>query len=305
MSNVNRQFLLGKIETTYGTSSAPVAANAILVEDLDITPMEASGAQPNGANGTFSKEASIPYDTHVRIRFSYDLTTGTAKGVAPPYGVFLRGCAMQEVITASTSVAYNPLHTAFEGMTIFAYIGNTLHEIAGCRGTWSLSVQRGLPKLQFEFMGLFKAPTDVTPPTPVYSGQLQPAPANKANTAFTLGGAALVLHSLQLQFGNQPVYRDKPNYEAVDIDDRVIAGTIQVHQPALATFNAFARAAAATMTPLSLTHTLAPTRAAQVLAATLQVTKPAYAADGKQRLLSMAVNGTRNAGAHDAQIILT
>ncbi len=305
MSNTNRQFILGKIESVYGTSSAPVAANAILVEDLNIVPVEATKAQPNAANGSFSKELGIPYDVHVRVRFTCDLTTGSAKGIAPPFGVFLRACAMQEVIVASTSVTYNPLHAAFEGVTIFGYIGNTLHEIVGCRGTWTLVAQNGLPKLQFEFVGLFKAPSDVTPPTPAYTGQLQPKPVNKANTAFTLGGAALVLHSLQLQYGNQPQYRDKPNYEAVDLDDRNISGTIQVHQPALATFDAWARFGAATMTPLVLTHTLASTRAAQVLAATLQIDKPAYGEDGKQRLVIMPFTATRNAGAHDVQIILT
>lgn len=297
MTNTNKQLLLGKIETIYGTDPVPTgAANAMWVEGLEVVPLESAEAKSEVATGDFTKAVDTPYDEMARVSFIFDLTCASAAADAPPiFGYLLRACAMQEVIAAGVSVKYTPVYAAWESATLYAYMGDTLHKIVGARGTWTITVQRGLPKIKFDMQGFFVDPADVVVPAPTYSGQLKPKPINKDNTAFVIGGASLILNSYTLQANTQLQFRDRPNYRAVDVEDGAPGGTIVVHQPPLATFDAFAKAKAP-VTPVAatLTHTLAVGRSIAIDTPVLQIKKPTYTADGKQRLLNMPVEVKRN-----------
>ncbi len=300
MASIKKQLMLLKIETVYGTDPVPAGANALLVEGLEIMPLEMTAVAPDYALAGFSKEKSVPAELQAKVKFSADFVPSGVADTPPAYGPALRACGMAEGITAGVSVAYTPISEGFEGVTIYAFAGDTRHKIVGARGTVSLDCQAGKPpKLNFEMTGTFADPGDVALPTPTYAGLLPAKPVSKAATAFTANGVQLVLNAFSLNLGNTVVFRDRPNYQSVDIDDRSIAGSFSVHQPALAAFNAFALATAPTTFVTELTHTVAAGHAAKATVAVTQISKPSYGGDGNQRLVVCPFDARRNAGGAD------
>ncbi len=307
MSNDKIQLLLGKIETTYGVDSTPAGAtNALLVEGLDIKPLEMSLQEREHARLGFDTENAPPADLMAKVSFSIDLSTSDAAGTAPQFGPLLRACGMAETVSAGVSVAYAPAATAFESITLWGFKGATKHAIVGARGTFSIdAAPRALPKIRFDMIGLFADPTDGALPSMTYAQLLPPKPVNKANTAFTANSFAAVLHAFQLNLGVNAVYRDKPNYEAVDIDARATAGSFTVHKPALASLNHFTLGKTPTPIPLVLTHTLAAGRAAAISLPACQLGNPTYSADGNQRLVAAPFNVRRNGSSAAVSLTFT
>lgn len=300
MSNLKIQLVLAKIESVYLTDPVPTGvANAMLVAGLKVTPLDQQEVERDFALNGFDTEASIPYGSMVRISFTTDMVpSSVAADTPPPTSVLWRACAFQETIVAATSVAYVPITASMESATLYAYQGDTLHKIKGARGTVTMDCTGAEPRLSWELTGVFSDPTDGALPTPTYPGALAPKPVNKANTDFTLNAATVALNQFSFQVGNKIVYRDKPNYESIDIDDRTSQGTLQFHQPALATLNAFtlagSRGTAPTLVAAALTHKLGGGRNVALAITKLQLQKPDYGADGNQRLISAGFMVRRN-----------
>ena len=61
----------------------------------------------------------------------------------------------------------------------------------GCRGSFGINIARGaIPKLNFNFMGIYAAPSDAAALTPDFSGFQDPLGPNSTNTpTITLFGA--------------------------------------------------------------------------------------------------------------------
>lgn len=309
MSNIKIQTILGKIETVYGTDSTPGNANALLVEGLDITPLDMNPVSVDYALLGFSKEKSIPAEKMARVKFTSDFVPSGTVDVPPAYGFALRACGLQEAITAGVSVAYTPIAPAVEGASFYIWQSGTRHKLSGARGTFTLDAQPGkLPKLNFDFIGYYSTPTDVALPAPTYSNQAAPKPINKANTTFTVNAGSnvnLELNAFSFQLANSLVYRDRPHYESIDVDDRAPTGSLSVHQPALATFNAFSIAETPTMMSIDLLHTVAASRTARLTAPVSQLGKPAYGADGNKRLVTAPFDVRRNGAGADFTILFT
>lgn len=202
------QALLAKIETTYGTDSAPTgAANAILASNVKISPMEGNDVKREFERPALGGRPSIAAGLFSKITFQVEVKGAGTAGTAPAIAVLLRACAMAETIVVATSVTYNPVSANHESATIYFNSDGVNYVLRGARGTFKYMLNaQGIPMLEFELTGLFSQPAAVAMPVPNYGTQLTQMPqvATTANTpTFTLGGVSLPLRTFTFSAGNE------------------------------------------------------------------------------------------------------
>lgn len=130
-----KKVVLAKIEATYGAVvSMTGAANAMLVKDLKIMPMEGQDIERGLDLPWFGNDGTIPADLHVKVTFKIELEGSGTLGVAPRYSVFLRACGLQETIVALTSVTYTPIAPLHESATLTWNVDGLQQLVKGLRG---------------------------------------------------------------------------------------------------------------------------------------------------------------------------
>ncbi|NEX47601.1 phage tail tube protein [Pseudotabrizicola algicola] len=261
--------LLAKIEAEYGTDATPTGAdNAILATEVRLTPMEGQDVNRNLELPWLGAQASIPTELHAKLAFRVEMTPSGTVGTAPAWGVLLRGCAIAEVITAATSVAYNPVTNGHESVTLYLWIAGTQYRLRGARGTCTLRVNaQGIPYLEFEFTGLWSKPTEVVQPTPALAAQLanKPRVGTTANTpVYTYNAVPLVMRSFALNFGNAVETRFLIGSESILITDKAETIETTVEAVPLTTLDPFALAESQTAAALALTHGIVAGRIASL-----------------------------------------
>jgi hypothetical protein len=177
-----RRALIGKIEGTYATDSAPTgAANALIVRNLDWTPLSPGyAARDNVALPYLGRLSSKTAIKRGMIEFDAELTGAAAAGTPPPYGALLRACGLSETIVASTSVTYAPISAAFESVSLYANIDGLQQKLLGTRGSCALRFRNEeIPLVHFRLLALYAVPTDTALPTLTLTPYQAPVPVNK------------------------------------------------------------------------------------------------------------------------------
>lgn len=251
------KILLAKIESSYGNDATPTgAANAVLATNIELSPMEGSDVSRELERAFLGAQPTIPTELQARISFNVELSPSGVAGTAPAWGVLLRACACAETIAAGTSVTYNPVSGGHESATIHLIIGSTAFAIVGARGTAKFVLNaQAVPRIEFEFTGLFTQPAEGARPTPDISGFKTPQLVTDANTtSFTLAGTALVMRSASLDLANAVEGRFLVGSEKVLITDRSEVIETTVEAVPLTTFNPYALAAAQTQVAVNVVH---------------------------------------------------
>ena len=153
---VRNSAILAKTETTYGTDPTPTgAANAILVSNLSITPLNAQNVSRDLIRGYFGGSEQLVGNAYVECKFDVELSGSGAAGTAPAYGPLLIGCGMAETVTATYHVVYDPISASQKGTTIWYYVDGVKHVLNGARGTFEIAMGLGeRPVMRFTFLGL-------------------------------------------------------------------------------------------------------------------------------------------------------
>ena len=132
---VRKTVILSKIETTYGTDSEPVAANAVKASNIDIRPLEGNEESRDFQTAALGAQPTIPVGVYQMVSFDVELGGGGAAGTAPGYGPLLRACGMAETITEDTSAVYEPVSDTGDSATLYINLDGNLHVLTGARGT--------------------------------------------------------------------------------------------------------------------------------------------------------------------------
>lgn len=274
--NWKSKILLAKIETVYGVSANPLAADAILATEISLSPMEGSDVSRDLEQPFMSADGTIPTELHAKLSFKVELVGSGTAGTAPGWGVLMRACAMAEVKTVGTSVVYNPVSTAHESVTLHLWIDSTRYALLGAKGNCKLMVTaQGIPYLEFAFTGLWTLPAETARIVPVLTGFQKPEVASKAKTPVcTLGGIAFVTRSLSLDFGNQVENRFLIGAEAVLITDKAETVEMRVEAVPLTTWNPFSKAANQDAVALVLTHGTVGGKIATLSVPAMQLQRP-------------------------------
>lgn len=273
------------LESVYATAVALAAGNAIATKGLEIMPLEGSTISRDLDRPTLGADLQLHVGTHVKVKFSVELVGSGTLGTAPAWGILLLACGMQEAIVASTSVEYTPDSAGTESLTMQFNLDGQRHRLLGARGTVKARMNsQEIPYLDFEFTGLYVAPTsEAALGTSGWSAFQQPEPVNFANTTgldFFGVSSGIVMKSLELDLGNDVQHFDNPGEESVQIVDREGKGSASILMLPLSTFNPFTTAKANTLTSLTVTHgTVAARRVILECDGTAQMLQPKYGDD--------------------------
>ena len=237
-----KKYVLLKQESTYNTDPTPVDANAFETKNLSITPYGGSTVQRNLDREVLGNDALINTGPMVNVSFDVELAGSGTAGTAPGFAAALRACGFAETVVAATSVTYDLVSDSFESVAVYFDHDGTRHKVLGCRGTVSLSLQRGqLPTLSFNLTGLYTKPiaASMVTPAPAYFGQAIPV-TNTNTPTFTVGGYAAIAESFSADIANQVVHRNVIGSEEVLITDRAPTANMVIEETAIGSHDFYA-----------------------------------------------------------------
>lgn len=175
-------------------------------------------------------------------------------------------------------VEYNPVSTGHSDLTLVYYLDGIEHRLVGAMGEASLTIEPGLPTLQFNFLGLYIDPDAVALPNDEdFSAWVQPDPAVPDTVIIAqLHGWDMRLARLQLQMGNQVTARRLVNHHAIQITDRDVTGSVDCELDSLSAFDPFGAARGNLLGPLRLQHGATSGRVVSIAAPAVQILSPRY-----------------------------
>lgn len=232
-----KRLILLESEGAYGTDPTPTGADAVLVRDLNITPLQSDTVSRDLVRPYLGASEQLLANTRVEVTFSVELAGSGTAGTAPRYGKALLACGLSETVVASTSVTYAPVSTSFGSCTIYYNIDGVLHKVTGARGTFAINGAVGeIPTIDFTFTGIYNAPTDTALPSVTYADQATPVVFKNGNTTgFELLFYSGCLQSVSFDIGNTLIYRDLVNCtKQVLLTDRAATGSVTIEAPTIA-----------------------------------------------------------------------
>lgn len=305
---IRKMVLLAKAEAVRGVDAAPTgAANAMLVNNVNITPLEGDEVEHNYVRPYFGNGGSAVATSHSKLSFDVELSGSGAAGTAPGWAVLMRGCACSVTLAAGVSVTFAPITDNVESLTLYCNVDGTNHVMRDTKGNVKITADtKGLPKLSFEFTGLFTPLAAAALPAPTYTGFLDAVAVNKANTQVSLLGVACATSAFSFDAGLQVVKRDLTTVEAVEIVDRKSTASVTFENHALATKDWVGAALASETGVLTLTHGTMAGNIVTINAPKAQVKKPSYSdSDGVQMIATPLALRYGAAGNDEWTIVLT
>jgi hypothetical protein len=295
--------LLAKLETTYGVDPVPTGgANAILVSEYEISPLEAEYVERDLIRPYFGVSEQFPSAANMMLTFAVELVGSGTLGTPPAWGPLLRACAFDQTINAGVSVLYEPITDAIPSLTLYANQDGVLHKMTGARGEVTIDVpNKQLPKLKFEFRGLWQPVIDAASPTVDFSAFQKPVPVNTVNTTnlSILGASGLVMESCSLKMGNAIAFQSLVGYEEVIITDRKPEGDISIQATPIATRDWFTDVQQATSGAFSLDHGTVAGRRVRLSMPNASLSEPKYADSNGQVMLQMKLRASPGAAGND------
>jgi hypothetical protein len=288
MALTRNRLLLAKAESSYGTSPSPAGADAVLISALDVQPLQLELKDRELIRGYLGQSAQIVGQTSVGVTFSVELAASGTAGTAPRWGPLIKACGFSETIVASTSVTYAPVSSSFSSVALDFRNDGQRHLILGTRGNVAIEMSAGeLPKLNFNFTGIYAAPTATANPSATFTNQADPVAVNADNTtSVSVHSYSACMNAFSLDMANNVIYRQLAGCtKQVMITNRVPTGSITIELPDLGTKDYFSIAAAQTAGSISFQHGQTAGNRATVTMSNCAFDSPSYEdGDGVQHI---------------------
>jgi len=252
-----KRLLLAKTEVTYGTDPVPDGTNAILVRNLDITPLQSDIVQRELIRPYLGNYEQLLAQTRVQVTFEVELAGSGTAGTAPKYGAVLEACGLGKTVSDGISVTYVPESANFDSVTLYFFQDSTRHAVTGARGSFTLNGSVGaIPTIAFEMTGIYTAPSAPAAVVPTYAGQATPLIFKNGNTtSFSAFSYAAALQSIDLNISNEIIYRELVGgTKEVIITDRKPSGTLQIESPSLSLKDYFTTSTSNTLGSITFQH---------------------------------------------------
>ena len=234
--------ILAAVEATVGTDAAPTGvANALLVSNCNITPLNVSNVDRDLIRAYFGASEQLAGTAFVQASFEVELAGSSAAGTAPPWAPLLRACGFAETIASTPSrVEYSPITQNIPSVTIYYYMDGVLHKLLGARGTCDIKADLGgIPKLAFNFSGVDGGIAAVATPATTLTAWKTPVVINDLNSGDVTFGGALAAGAitggtpyagkgLNLSLGNEVQFTPLTSGEGVDITKREVTGKVSL-----------------------------------------------------------------------------
>ncbi|MGV8867637.1 MAG: phage tail tube protein [Janthinobacterium svalbardensis] len=262
--------ILAKTEPVYGVDAVPTgAANAMLVSNLSINPLNAQNVERNNIRPYLGGDEQLVGSRYVEMGFDVELVGAGTLGAVPAWGTLLRACGFAEVVTAGVRVDYVPVSTGFESATIYWYDDGVIHKGLGARGTASLKLTVGeKPVISCKFVCLNGGVAVAAAPTTELEDWQIPEIVLDANSGNLIWGAthatatapALVggdfypSQGLTIDLGISTPFQSLLGGESVPITERKVTGAVQLELTAAQEVAAMAAVLATAKTSLGMVH---------------------------------------------------
>lgn len=263
---MRRRLVLAKIESEYGTDSAPVVgSNAVLCRSVTVTPQAGEYPSRDLLRPHYGNSPVLPAEKHVELQLEVELAGSGTAGTAPAWGPLIRACGFAETLTASTKADYTPVSTGESSITVWVHRDGILHKFTGGRGSFQISMSKNqIPTISFNFLGIIgeAAITDVAMPTSGvdYTAWKTPVVVSTENTTEVqvLNSEAtpitLPWNQLDIDIGAEVIRAPLIGNSDIMIVDRQPSGTLIVQEPPLATLNLYSKVTTATVDAFAVTH---------------------------------------------------
>jgi hypothetical protein len=241
--------ILAKTEVTYGTDPTPTgAANAILVSNLTINPLNANNVDRDLVRDNFGASEQLVGSAYVEVSMDVEFQHSGTAGTAAAWDPLLQACGFDAGAAGTVPSRVEHLletdYTTFKSLTLYFYDSGVLHEVNGARGNFSVNLMVGeRPTFSFRFLGLYGGVTAATNATPTLTAFKTPLVVTDSNTgAVTLGavtyaagalssGTEYVSSGFNFDMGNNVVFTDllgtaSAAGQSVDITQRSMSGKI-------------------------------------------------------------------------------
>jgi len=300
---IKNTIVTAKVQTTAGADAAPTgAANAVLMSEGSITPLDAQAIDRSLIRGYFGGSEQLVGPASVKLTYAVELAGSGVAGTAPAWGQLLQGCAVAEgMLTTPARVEYTPVSTSLKMLTQYYYDDGALHKLLDSMGNCTLSAKVGeRPMLRFEWTGLDGGIAVAPNATGVFTPWKKPVAMTKANVIdITLGGTyaagalsgGTVYNStgLELNFGNVVNFSAMLSTETVDISDRQSTATLELELTAAQEVAMMASVKANETQALGFTIGTATGNKVLVFAPAAQLTNPRKSELNGKRLIGFDV----------------
>lgn len=312
------QTVLAKLETTYGTDPTPTpSADAVLVSNLSVTPLEANNVDRDLIRPYFGSSEQLVGTRTTKLSFDVELVGSGVAGTPPAWDVLLRACAFARSATAAY-VSYLPLTENQASITLYLNDAGVLHVMPGARGTVVFKLNAGeKPVMSFSFTGLYGPVSAQAVPSPVYSAFRTPQVPNDAQTMdLTFGGAldltgvpaitggsALPSLGIEIDTGNDVPFTPLIGGETVDVTDRKVLAKIRVDQTAAQEVSRLSTVLLATLSSVGILHGTVVGDRVLLWMPSAQFIEPGKDALNGRRLQNYSLRGVPVAGNDELRVI--
>jgi hypothetical protein len=238
---IKNTLIAAAVQSALGTDAAPTgAANAILVSDMSLTPLDAQNIDRALVRGFFGGSEQLVGPGSVKLSYSVELAGSGTAGTAPPIGKLLQGCAVGEGnLSTPARTEYTPVSTGLKALTQYYYDDGVLHKLLDSMGDVTITAKVGeRPLAKFDWIGL-DGGVSAANDTGTFTPWKKPVAMTKANVVdITLGatynsgaltgGTVYPSTGLELKLGNQVGFTALLSSETVDITDRESTGSLEL-----------------------------------------------------------------------------
>jgi len=272
----NKLAMLFKLEATYGTDAAPVAANAIVGTNVTFTPIEGEEVSRDLLLPYMGNQGVVLAGIYARLEFEVEVAGAGAAGDVPAYGSILRAAGMAETVTAGTDVTYTIIEDDVESGSLYFISDKVQHVLLGCQANIAPSfAPSAIPRFRVTVLGLLGTITDIAAmPAVTMADWMTPLTVSKANTTLSLHGWNAVAESVSVDLGNTLTPRMLIGEELIAVSARSSTGTAVVKATTLATVNWFQKALDRTRGALSLIHGTKAGNTVEIVAPAVEIGKP-------------------------------
>jgi hypothetical protein len=144
-----KRLLLAEIEGTYGSDPSPTGTDAVLVRDLNITPVQSESVNRDLVRPYLGASEQLLANVRVECTFSVELAGSGAAGTAPRYGSILKACGFAEtavspaVTGTATAGALNSITLAVGSSATNDAYKNQIIRITGGTGSGTVALVTG------------------------------------------------------------------------------------------------------------------------------------------------------------------
>lgn len=275
---LKKMAILVAIEVTSGTIVVPVAADAIEVSNVTLTPLEGDEVTSDVIKPYFGASESTLVTQYRKVAFSVQYAGVSPAGAVPGYATLLRACGASATNTPGTSTVFAPVTDGMESVTIYAVIDGIRYKMAGARGEVKVDgAAKAIPKWQFEFTGAFYPAEDAGGmPAVNYAKFIKAKPVTKANTTISVDSLAVTASAFSFASGNTVSKQDLTEVNSTEITGRVSTGSVTFRMTSVATKDWITMAVDGVKVPLVITHGQAATNKVLINVPRAQLGKPSF-----------------------------